>query len=62
MNCFGKKQCKMSWFGGHFIKGYHLTAMLEFFNFYCQVENSLPETHVRSIKSFLILKITIHYQ
>ena len=44
------------------MKGYHLAAMLEFFNFCCHVENSLPETHVRSINSFLIFKMTIHYQ
>ena len=40
----------MSWFGGHFIKGYHLAGMLE---------NSLPETHVRSINSFPIFNMGI---
>ena len=44
----------MSWFGGHFMKGYYLGAMSEFFNFYCQVENSLPETHI--ISNFPYLK------
>ena len=43
------------------MKSYHLAAMLEFFNFYCQVENSLPETHIISINSFSIFKITKHF-
>ena len=51
----------MSWFGGHFMKGYHLAAMLEFFSFYCKVENVLPDTHIISINSFSIFKITKHY-
>ena len=43
------------------MKGYHLAAMLKFLNFYCQVENSLPETPIISINSFSIVLITKHY-
>ena len=43
------------------MKGYQMAAMLKFFNFYCQVENSLPETHIISINSFSIYKIPIYY-
>ena len=43
------------------MKGYHLAAMLEFINFYCQVKNSFPETHIISINSFSIFQIAIHY-
>ena len=44
----------MSFFGSHLMKDFHLAAMLEFSNYYCQVDNSLPETHVRSINLFFI--------
>ena len=61
INYFVKNDAKCHFFGSPLMKGFHLAAMLEFFNFYCKVENSLPETHIVSINSFSIFKIPIHY-